>query len=227
MTKPTKTFLVQDLPIDEVIPFEKNPRLNDQSVEKVAASLDEFGWQQPIVVDEQGIVIAGHTRLKAARRLGWEFVPVKVAKGLSPEQVAAYRLMDNKAGEDSEWEDEMLADILRELQAADYELDLTGFDDEEIDKLLAEDELDQAQTEVLLDQAVQLKPQREYVVVQCGDDGGQEFELLRELLSLGMVRKGGYKHGSAFDAPGVQRVVEAAVLIEMLKGVADAGSDSK
>lgn len=89
---------VQEKALEEIRPYEKNPRKNEAAVEPVAESLKEFGWQQPIVVDADGVIIAGHTRWKAAQRLGMKTAPVVIASGLSPEQVKAYRLADNKSG---------------------------------------------------------------------------------------------------------------------------------
>ena len=82
--------------ISEIKPYENNPRNNDSAVDAVAASIREFGWQQPIVVDKDGVIIAGHTRYKGARKLGLTEVPVVVAENLTDEQVMAYRLADNK-----------------------------------------------------------------------------------------------------------------------------------
>lgn len=120
-------------PLDEIIPYEKNPRIiSDETVDKVANSIREFGWRQPIVVDEDGVVIAGHTRLKAAQQLELETAPVHVAKGLSPEKVRAYRLADNRSGELADWDIGILGD---ELKALKMDMDLTdfGFRDIEIE----------------------------------------------------------------------------------------------
>lgn len=118
---------VQEWPVDKVVPYENNPRRNDGAVEAVANSIREFGWRQPIVVDADGTVIAGHTRLKAARALGADTVPVVVASDLTPAQVAAYRLADNKVGELAEWDLDMLAEELDGL-AADFDMGEFGFD---------------------------------------------------------------------------------------------------
>ena len=89
-----------DLNISEIHPHENNPRrISDEAVEKVANSIREFGFQQPIVVDSAHVIIVGHTRLKAAKKLGLETVPVVVADNLTEEQAKAYRLADNKTGE--------------------------------------------------------------------------------------------------------------------------------
>ncbi len=118
--------------IDDVRPYHNNPRVNDQAVAAVAASIREFGFRQPIVVDEEGVIIVGHTRWKAARLLEQETVPVHVARGLSPAQVKALRLADNKTGELSGWDAELLPAELLELQAFDFNLDLIGFTPEEL-----------------------------------------------------------------------------------------------
>src|SRR6516165_9890631 len=82
-------------PIERVIPYERNPRINDPAVDAVAASLKEFGWRQPIVVDKDRVMVVGHTRLKAAKKLGLTRVPIHVAKDLTPTQIQAYRIADN------------------------------------------------------------------------------------------------------------------------------------
>ncbi len=123
--------------IKRVVPYARNPRKNVAAVAKVAASLKEFGWRQPIVVDSEMVIVVGHTRYLAAQQLGMETVPVHVAEGLSPVQVKAYRIMDNRSHEDSEWDDSLLALELAELNDEDFDLELTGFDDEELAEKLA------------------------------------------------------------------------------------------
>ena len=134
--------------IADVIPYERNPRINDSAVEAVAASIKEFGWRAPIVVDENHVIICGHTRLLAAKHLGLETVPVHVAKELTPEQVKAYRIADNKTGEIAEWDYDLLPLELADLQQADFDLSLLGFDADELDKLLnGEDEVAEGMTD--------------------------------------------------------------------------------
>lgn len=115
--------------IADVKPYENNPRNNDSAVDAVAASIREFGWQQPIVVDKDGVIIAGHTRYKAARKLGLAEVPVVVADKLTEEQIKAYRLADNKSGELADWDMEMLENELAGI--ADIDMSLFGFTEEE------------------------------------------------------------------------------------------------
>jgi hypothetical protein len=123
-------------PIGSIRPYEKNPRLNDDAVAAVANSITAFGWRQPIVVDEEGVIIAGHTRWKAAQRLGLEMVPVHVATGLTPEQIRAYRIADNRTSELAEWNMELLPLEIAELQEAGIDWTTLGFDTEALAKML-------------------------------------------------------------------------------------------
>ena len=124
--------------VKDLIPYDKNPRKNDEAVKYVKASIEQFGFKVPIVIDAQGVIVAGHTRLKAAKELGMEEVPCIVADDLTEEQVRAYRLADNKAGEAAEWDIELLNTELLDLEAnfdmADFGFEITppfeGNDDE-------------------------------------------------------------------------------------------------
>ncbi len=127
---------IQLMKITDIHPYEKNPRFNDEAVGAVAASIKEFGFQQPIVIDKGNVIICGHTRLLAAKQLGLTEVPVVVADNLTPEQVQAYRIADNKTGEIAEWDYSLLPLEIKELQDANFDLSLLGFDAEELDKLL-------------------------------------------------------------------------------------------
>jgi len=129
-------FAVELRAIDDIRPYERNPRINDQAVDAVAASLAEFGFRQPIVVDADGVIIAGHTRWKAARKLGLAKVPVHVATDLTPEQVRAYRIADNKSGELAEWDLDILPIELAELREGGFDMDLLAFDEEDLASLL-------------------------------------------------------------------------------------------
>jgi hypothetical protein len=127
---------VEERPIGTIRPYENNPRFNDAAVDAVATSIKEFGFRQPIVVDEQGVIIVGHTRYKAALKLGLETVPVHVAVGLSPAQARAYRIADNQTATLSQWDEDKLPLELAELQGMDYDLALTGFSSDELLRLL-------------------------------------------------------------------------------------------
>lgn len=127
---------VQLMSPSEVKPYEKNPRLNDGAVDAVARSIQQFGFRQPIVVDQNHVIVVGHTRWKAACKLGLEQIPVHVATDLTPDQARAYRIADNKLGDLAEWNLELLPIELSELQLTGLDLSLLGFDQDELAKLL-------------------------------------------------------------------------------------------
>lgn len=119
---------IQQVKIEKVKPYDKNPRKNKAAVDYVANSIKEFGFQQPIVVDKNMVVVAGHTRLKAAKKLKIKEVPVVIADNLTEEQVKAYRLADNKTAEKAEWDFDLLTDELLSLQELDFDMEQFGFD---------------------------------------------------------------------------------------------------
>ncbi len=119
---------IENIPISEIKPYEKNPRKNEKAVEIVAKSIKEFGFKVPIILDKKNEIIAGHTRLKAAIKLGLKEVPVIWADELTDAQVKAFRIMDNKSNEFAEWDTELLKGEMDELDKMDFDLDLTGFD---------------------------------------------------------------------------------------------------
>lgn len=127
---------VEMRPIDSIKPYENNPRINDAAVDAVAASIQAFGFRQAIVVDEAGVIIVGHTRYKAAQKLGLTEVPVHVAVGLSPAQARAYRIADNQTATMSSWDEDKLPLELIELQKLDFDLNLTGFSADELLRLI-------------------------------------------------------------------------------------------
>ncbi len=130
-------FTAEMWPLAKVKPYEKNPRKNEGAIDAVAKSIQEFGFRVPIGVDGDGVVIAGHTRLKAAEKLGLEKVPVHVARELSPDKVRALRIADNKLHELSSWDMELLPIELGDLQSADFDLSLLGFSEEDLSALMA------------------------------------------------------------------------------------------
>jgi DNA modification methylase len=130
--------------IETITPYARNARkIPQQAVDKVAASIKEFGWRQPVVVDGEGVIVCGHTRWLAAQKLGLRQVPVHTASNLTPAQIKAYRLMDNRSHQETDWDFELLTTELVELHGLDLDLDLTGFDAQEIDSLLFGAEADE------------------------------------------------------------------------------------
>ena len=122
--------------LSDIKPYAGNPRQNDDAVAAVAASIREFGFRQPIVVDADGVIVVGHTRWKAAQKLGLDEVPVHVATDLTPAQIKAYRIADNQTASIAEWDYSLLPFELAELQGMDFDLNLLGFDQDELARLL-------------------------------------------------------------------------------------------
>lgn len=128
--------------LDDLTPYENNPRLNDNAVDAVAKSIEEFGFKVPIVIDKDGVIVAGHTRLKAAKQLAIDEVPCIIADDLSDEELKAFRLADNKVSELAEWDFEKLE---AELTDIDFDMSDFGFDFNTIDE--ENDKFDDADTE--------------------------------------------------------------------------------
>ena len=126
---------VKQININKIIPYHNNPRKN-QAIDKVASSINEYGFQLPIVVDKNMVVIVGHTRLLASKKLGLKKVPIAIAD-LSKSQAKAYRLADNRTNEDSSWDEELLKGELLDLEGL---INTIGFEDSELEKLLEEPE---------------------------------------------------------------------------------------
>lgn len=117
---------IRNVNIKDLKPYEKNPRRNDEAVKFVASSIKEFGFKVPIIVDKDMVIIAGHTRYKAAKRLKLKEVPVIMADDLTDEQVKAFRLADNKVAERSEWDFDLLTDELTDI--LDIDMEQFGFE---------------------------------------------------------------------------------------------------
>ena len=111
---------IQDIPISALKPYENNPRLNDKAVDAVAKSIETFGFKAALIIDKENVIVCGHTRLKAAKKLGLTEVPCVIADDLTPEQVKAFRLADNKVAELAQWDIAALAAEIDELQAAGH-----------------------------------------------------------------------------------------------------------
>lgn len=157
---------IKEIKISELKEYENNPRINDNAVDKVAASIREFGFKVPIVIDKNNVIIAGHTRLKASKQLGLEKVPCIVADDLTEEQVKAFRVADNKTAELAEWDIDKLESELSELQ--DFDMEQFGFDLSEFETA------EETEREDISDK---LKEQFE-IIVKCQDE--REMEMLFE-----------------------------------------------
>ena len=150
-----------DKKIGEIKPYEKNPRKNDNAVDAVASSISQFGFKNPIVIDGNNVIICGHTRYKAAKKLGLEKVPCVVADDLTDEQIKAYRLADNKVSELAEWDIDLLGEELDGI----FDIDMSdfGFD-------LSEEENTQTERDDLSDKVGETYE----VIVECVNEIEQE-----------------------------------------------------
>ena len=159
--------------INELRPYEKNPRINDDAVEYVAKSIKEFGFKVPLVIDKNNVIVAGHTRLKAAKELGLEEVPCIIADDLSEEQIKAYRLADNKVTEFSEWDYDLLEAELSEI----INIDMSEFD---FDLIEEEDVEDNYDVDSKLDEITEPKCKKGQIYklgdhrLMCGDSTNEE-----------------------------------------------------
>ena len=130
----------QEWPIDRLIEYARNPRKNDHAVDQMAAAIQEFGFRIPCVAQSDGRLVDGHLRLKAARKLGLESVPVILADDLTPTQIKAFRLLANRSATWAEWDDDLLRLELDELKLDDFDLALTGFDADQLLQIMAGEE---------------------------------------------------------------------------------------
>ena len=160
--------------ISDVIPYEKNPRKNDAAVKYVMESIKQFGFKVPIVIDSNNIIICGHTRLKAAKKLKMEEVPCVVADDLTDEQIKAFRLADNKVAEQAEWDFDLLADELEDL--FDFDMTVFGFEDAE------EEEPEEKERKDLSGEVGETFE----VIVECRDEQEQE-EIYYKLIKEGLT----------------------------------------
>lgn len=123
---------IEYLALSDIKPYENNPRINDDAVKYVANSIKEFGFKVPIIIDQNNVIVAGHTRLKAAEMLGLKTAPCVRANDLTENQIKALRLADNKVSEFSRWDLEKLGSEIKDLKIEDFNLSEFGFNDFEI-----------------------------------------------------------------------------------------------
>jgi len=125
-------------PIERLIEYARNPRKNDHAVDKIAGAIKEFGFRIPVVAKSDGLVVDGHLRLKAAKKLGFTEVPVILADDMTEAQIKAFRISVNRMAEFAEWDNELLTLEFSELTDMGFDLDMTGFTAEEIEALTPE-----------------------------------------------------------------------------------------
>lgn len=163
---------VENVKIEELIPYENNPRNNEGAVDYVANSIKKFGFKVPIVIDKNKVIVAGHTRYKASLKLGLKEVPVIIADDLTPEQIKAYRLADNKVSEKSSWDFTKLAEEVESLDM--FDLTELGFGEFELDVLKNGEDVDNSAFNDLFEDAP--AKEKEPKKVQC-PHCGEWFEV--------------------------------------------------
>jgi ParB-like chromosome segregation protein Spo0J len=225
--KQSKFPLIKTAQVADLIPYARNSRTHsDEQITQIAASIKEFGFLNPVIVDGENGIIAGHGRVMAAKKLGMTELPAVEASHLTDAQRRAYIIADNKLALNAGWDDEMLRVEFDELGAMGFDLELTGFDVEELAELFDSDKSEETiKKENLLPQAMQLQPAKEYAVIVCSNE--EDWERLKVALSLTPVRRGGYKKESPFDAVGTQRVVKAEDVLLILEGAINANSSAQ
>jgi len=166
---------IEKLSLEQLIPYARNSRTHsDEQVAQIAASIREFGWTNPVLIDASGTIVAGHGRVLAARKLGLKEVPVIRLGHLTPTQVRAYVIADNKLALNAGWDEEMLASEIVELQGENFNLDLTGFSEKEIAELMGEESAEE-RPEVKIDSAFE-------VIAECENEEHQQmvYNILNE-----------------------------------------------
>jgi ParB-like chromosome segregation protein Spo0J len=175
---------IEQWPIGNLKPYSKNPRkISQQAIDKVAASIKAFGFRQAIVVDAKGVIVVGHTRWQAAKKLGLKTVPVHVAADLTEQQAKAYRLADNRVAQESSWMDDMLTAEMTDLFEEDFDLTATGFNPDEIAFMFGIELEPEADTAAAADGAVKYKLTLEF------DTQEEQQTTLREMQERGVKCK--------------------------------------
>jgi DNA modification methylase len=168
--------------LNDLKPYENNPRKNDQAVDKVAKSIEQFGFKVPLVIDKNNVIVAGHTRYKASKKLGLKEVPCIIADDLDSDQIKAFRIADNRVAEEAEWDFDLLQEELESLIGV-FDLNELGFETEELDFLGDDKEIIEDDFEIELPEEPKAKPGDIYQLgnhrLMCGDSTDKEtVELL-------------------------------------------------
>ena len=127
---------IENRTLSNIKPYKNNPRRSVKTIAKIVTSIKEFGFKQPLVLDKEGVIIVGHSRYLAAKELGLETVPCVIAKELNPHQIRAYRIADNRIAQDGEWDTDLLAIELSEINNSDFDFTKTGFTQAELESLI-------------------------------------------------------------------------------------------
>jgi hypothetical protein len=177
------------LPLDKITPYDDNPRNNKEAIKHVAKSIKEYGFRVPMVLDKRNVIITGHTRYFAAKKLGLEEVPCIIAADMPKSKVKAFRLADNRVAEYSEWDDTLLKKELDALSEAGYDLGMTGFNDFELMEIMDDikpDKFDKSEYEEYGENAAS-KLKSFNCILMCMTEADQRY--LKKLLRVGKDEK--------------------------------------
>lgn len=177
---------LEEWKVSELIEYARNPRKNDHAVDKVAAAIREFGFRVPILAKSDKTVVDGHLRLKAAKKLGLETVPVMLCDDMTDAQIKAFRISVNRVAEFAEWDDELLRVEFAELADLGFDLELTGFSDKELESILA-GEIEEPASQGEVDDGINYQ-EKFSVLVECSDEANQA-EIYNKLTSMGLACK--------------------------------------
>jgi ParB-like chromosome segregation protein Spo0J len=193
---------IEQIPTEKLIPYARNAKKHDAAqVSKLAGSIREFGFNNPVLIDKDNGIIAGHGRVMAAQKLELKEVPCIRLGHLTDTQRRAYILADNRLSEiGGGWDEEMLKNELTSLLGDGVDIAGLGWDDGWSEEEEKENEI----SEKIFEQSVQLDPAKEFIVIICEPS---EYEEAKNILDLKQVRRGGYKEGSAFDVVSFERAI--------------------
>ncbi|OPY90569.1 MAG: Nucleoid occlusion protein [Syntrophaceae bacterium PtaU1.Bin231] len=203
---------VEHVPLTDVKPYNRNPKQHsNQQIAQIAASIRNFGFLVPIVVDESGEIVAGHGRYFAAQRLGLKVVPVVRAAHLTEEQVRAFRIADNKVAE-SEWDPDMLRAEIEALQVSDFGVESTGFTEKEVAEILDEIVREERAAKPEVEFSREMLLEHNYVVLYF--DNPFDWQVAQDKLRLKKVKDLIPRKGQPV---GIGRVIPGAPVIERLR----------
>lgn len=202
---------VKNVRIEDIIPYEKNPRKNEAAIPVVANSIREFGFKQPIVLDKDNVIVVGHTRFEAAKKLGYKEVPCLIADDLSDEQIRAYRLVDNKSNELADWDVAMLQKELDALYEA-FDMERFGFSIQ-IENIDRKGELEDSEEKF----ARELDEANNYVVLEFFTES--EWDRAQEVFGLERVQT--RDKNPKIRRYGIGRVVDGREWLDKLERLAE------
>lgn len=198
------------IPVSEIKPHPRNPRIHpDSALTKLEKSIGEFGFTNPVLLSKDGVLLAGHARLKASKRKGLKEVPA-IYLDLEGAKADAYLIADNRLQQDTKWEKDMLKIMLEDLELNDYPLDMTGFEVDELDKLLGKEEEEEVTPEMEFTE--ELLEEHNYIVLYF--DNQLDWQVAKEKFNIRPVHALDSRKG--YERKGIGRVLNGADILERI-----------